>query len=73
LHELKGIILHLIHYLLLKKSDLLKFSTVVVTFLYLIGNKRNVSDSSIVIADGATAQMAGVVYQLVKESGTLGI
>jgi len=57
----------------LNKIDLLKSSTEQGTFLYRIRDTKNVSGSSITIGGGAIDQMERVVYQLVKESGTLGI
>jgi len=57
----------------LNKIDLLKSSTEAGTFLYRIRDTTNTSGSSITTGGGAIDQMERVVYQLVKESGTLGI
>ena len=55
------------------KIDLLKSSTDIGTLLYRIRDSSNASGSSISIGGGASDQMERVVYQLVKESGNLGI
>ena len=57
----------------LNKIDLLKSSTDPGTLLYRIRDTSNASGSSISIGGGAIDQMERVVYQLVKESGNLGI
>ncbi|CAF0903965.1 unnamed protein product [Rotaria sp. Silwood1] len=58
----------------LNKIDLLKSSTEPGTFLYRIRDTTNALGSSITVTGGGTTdQMERVVYQLVKESGNLGI
>jgi DNA-directed RNA polymerase III subunit RPC6 len=57
----------------LNKIDLLKSSAEPGTFLYRIRDTTNASGSSITVGGGAIDQMERVVYQLVKESGNLGI
>lgn len=57
----------------LNKIDLLKSSTEPGAFLYRIRDTTNASGSSITTGSGAIDQMEKVVYQLVKESGSLGI
>jgi DNA-directed RNA polymerase III subunit RPC6 len=57
----------------LQKIDLLKSSSEPGTFLYRIRDTNNTSRSSITIGNGPTDQMEKIVYQIVKESGNLGI
>lgn len=57
----------------LNKIDLLKSATEPGTFLYRIRDTSNALGSSIGTGGGASDQMERVVYQLVKESGSLGI
>jgi DNA-directed RNA polymerase III subunit RPC6 len=57
----------------LNKIDLLKSTTELGTLIYRIRDTTNASSSSISIGGGASDQMERVVYQLVKESGNLGI
>ncbi|CAF0734170.1 unnamed protein product [Adineta ricciae] len=57
----------------LNKIDLLKSATESGTFLYRIRDTTSASGSSISVGGTTTDQMERVVYQLVKESGTLGI
>jgi DNA-directed RNA polymerase III subunit RPC6 len=57
----------------LGKIDLLKSSTEPNTFQYRIRDSSNAPGSSISVGGSATDRMERVVYQLVKESGNLGI
>jgi DNA-directed RNA polymerase III subunit RPC6 len=57
----------------LNKIDLLKSSTEPGTLLYRIRDTSNATSSSISIGSGSIDQMERVVYQLVKESGNVGI
>ncbi|CAF3332447.1 unnamed protein product [Rotaria socialis] len=57
----------------LNKIDLLKSSSEPGTFLYRIRDTTNGLGSSITVTGGVIDQMERVVYQLVKESGNLGI
>lgn len=57
----------------LNKIDLLKSVTEPGTLLYRIRDNAGASGSSISMGGGAIDQMERVVYQLVKESGNLGI
>ena len=57
----------------LNKIDLLKSSNEPGTFLYRIRDATSQLNSSISIGSGVTDQMEKTVYQLVKESGNLGI
>lgn len=57
----------------LNKIDLLKSSAEPGKFLYRIRDSAGSSSSSITIGGGASDQTERVVYQLVKESGNLGI
>ncbi|CAF3335739.1 unnamed protein product [Rotaria sp. Silwood2] len=61
------------HLLSLNKIDLLKSSNEPGTYLYRIRDPMNKSNSSISIGNGVTDQMERTVYQVVKESGNLGI
>lgn len=57
----------------LNKIDLLKSTTEPGTLLYRIRDTNNALGSSITTSGVASDQMERVVYQLVKESGSLGI
>jgi DNA-directed RNA polymerase III subunit RPC6 len=56
-----------------RKIDILKSSTEPGTFFYRIQDPKNTAHSSITIGNGSIDEMERSVYQIVKESGNLGI